>query len=821
MLITDVTLCKIAVFRIRAVNIFGESEPSQESQFLRNKDYGNEIEAEQQIAFVPRDSIYETFDANVKCFDTRENLDVEIDEEAIVNNLRITSAPNETEAIDDDTDVKMEITEIPCLLNDDICNQNKDAIISVKTENIEDRCDSILSVEGNNNIEGRSVSLNNLDDHIQEDLQIQILNDSGINTVKIPTAEAGSIQEKTKLGIETTDKTENINSEEDLDVATTKEFANKSINKAFSVVELHECELTCPIEIMYYEVQTLISSPVLNFACLNTLESDEVKYFSASIIPLEEYLIQSVDHILCYTICSFTIVLEVLFPEYVSPMMSVDASLCMQCHECYIQNYYFTIYVGRDEPYEYMLNKKKVKAFYIANSTNMIHVTENVYSNNFIQTQANINHAKVSTHISIRETAIISLETCIFDSFMPFFIYSILDHFLTISLVSYNSAVVCEQQLLCSAELFNIQRNIERALSITHIPEELTTLAGLKCVPLTSFKPALSVLPMSRTLVSETDQRNDRIETHPLSESEKNKLFCNIPSQQKLELPHKVIVNFDTCMKCGLTNMCLCNIVRQDTDLCVKNNNFTVSNIEDNDFKRFEIERKEKKNVNSIEVANNIPNWLRFVSPSYLQSADEIVDETFNNINDDKLYAKESLTENEIAKHKLKSYSVQELLDLAQQVERSFSEKAEHIESLENILKEELSSLEKDLEAVHKINQTFCNESEVSWLDSSSSVGQDSKTWDEGITAERDLIDFKKDVPLTRTRETKEMKQGEYAPHVITHLQNRVVQSGCRTRLYCSISGNPDPQIAWLKNGKILCPSPRYLCSNLVSNFFL
>lgn len=817
MLITDGTICKTSVFRIRAVNIFGESEPSKESQFFKSLYYEIETEAKQQLSLVPRDTTYQSHDIDMKCLGEGAIFDAEIDEEAAVDS-QIIPLPTDKATIVDDADVKKEMAkEIPHLLNDYIVDESNDAIISVKTENMESIDDSSLLVEDNNkNIDGSDILLNILDDHIQEDVQLQISNSSGINTITMPVSEDDGIQE----GVKFDTKTGNINSERDLDVVSVGGFVNKSINKAFSVVEVHECELTCPMEIMYFEIQTLVSSPILNFACLDTFESDEVRYFSASIIPLEEYLIQSIDHVLCYTVCSFTSVFEVLFPEDISPIKSVDASLCMHCQENYIQNYHFTIYVSLDEPYEYTLKAKKAKACFIENSFNMIYVTENVYSNNFIQTQQNMNHAKVSTHINIRETAFTSLKTCVFDSSVPFFTASIFNHFLTVSLVPYNSIVVCEQQLLCSAELFDIQDNIKRALSITHIPEELTTLAGLKCVPLTSFKPALSVLPMPRTVESETDQRNDRIKTHFLCEAEKNKLFCDIPAQQKLDLPDKVIVNFDTCIKCGLTNMCLCNVT-SDIDLCVKDNNFIVTSIENNDIKRFENQKKKKKNVDRIEATNKIPNWLRFVSPSYLQSAEEIVDETFNNFDDDKLSAKESITENEIAKNRIKNHSVQELLDLAQQVERSFSEKAEHIESLENILKEELSSLEKDLEAVHKINQTFCNESEVSWLDSSSSVGQDSKTWDECITAEKDLIDFKKDVPLTRTRETKEMKQGEYAPHIITHLQNRIAQCGCRTRLYCSISGNPDPQIAWLKNGKILCPSSRYLCSNLVSKSFM
>ncbi|GFY59996.1 twitchin [Trichonephila inaurata madagascariensis] len=78
---------------------------------------------------------------------------------------------------------------------------------------------------------------------------------------------------------------------------------------------------------------------------------------------------------------------------------------------------------------------------------------------------------------------------------------------------------------------------------------------------------------------------------------------------------------------------------------------------------------------------------------------------------------------------------------------------------------------------------------------------------------EKNLIEFSEDVPSVSPENG---KSSEYPPEVVVHLQNRIVQTGCRTRLYCSIMGDPDPEIKWMKNGKTLPLSSRYLFSNLV-----
>ncbi|XP_022701747.1 twitchin-like isoform X2 [Varroa jacobsoni] len=47
-------------------------------------------------------------------------------------------------------------------------------------------------------------------------------------------------------------------------------------------------------------------------------------------------------------------------------------------------------------------------------------------------------------------------------------------------------------------------------------------------------------------------------------------------------------------------------------------------------------------------------------------------------------------------------------------------------------------------------------------------------------------------------------KMSGTTPKVISHLQNRLIQVGCRVKLSCAIDGDPCPQISWFQNGNPL-----------------
>ncbi|GBM43953.1 Twitchin [Araneus ventricosus] len=206
-----------------------------------------------------------------------------------------------------------------------------------------------------------------------------------------------------------------------------------------------------------------------------------------------------------------------------------------------------------------------------------------------------------------------------------------------------------------------------------------------------------------------------------------------------------------------------------------------------------------------------IPYWLMNVSPYTSPNIGTNLLEMRVESEDEIRSSEVKSTAGDSFKLNLKEKSVEELLQLAEEVERSFSQKAEQFESLESILQNELSSLEKDLEAVNDIHKTL--DDPLGFLDSYTCdevtehlVGEDPKA------VEENLIEFT-DVPC---KSQGELQISGYPPEVVVHLQNRVIQSGCRTRLYCSIMGDPDPEIVWMKNRRPVPESSRYMLGNLV-----
>lgn len=613
--------------------------------------------------------------------------------------------------------------------------------------------------------------------------------------------------------------------QQDLDIAINLSHQmRKNVDEIIPIAEVKELDLVSPLKIIYVGTQTLISLPMLNYACTNINDFDEITYFAAEVTPVEEYLIQSIDHILCYLVCSFNTVLE-SFPTddfsltQRSPMHEQYSALHVD--DMHLQNYvpFYCDYISQ----LYSLGGTSEKAHYVEHVTNTIMVLEEIPIEEIHSKYTSVK--LVESIMPCSEAIFITLQPWTLRFSQPFVSDTVFRHNLTVSNEPCNSVLVFEAFILGSAIIFNNNDEVKRAVSVIHIPEELKTLAGQKCVPMCSYKPAMSVLPLSRTAENvERNGKNSAVAN--ATTSERKKSFPTILSSRTFNFDDISSNKFDSCTECNCES-CVCGLLEEyENYLLSTDNNIKVNNVKSYNQIEFD-ERLNMEKVQPMEniyVSDNIPEWLRYVSPYYIPPVERYTDDIFMNLNFYETEEGTTLSEESAVKYEAtpvysKHHSVQELLNLAEEVEKSFTQKTKQFESLESVLQEELTSLEKDLEVVHKIHETVWSESRLSWLTSSSyDDREDPKTSYENKAVEKDLIDFKIDIPVVPSSK---MKIEEYAPEVITHLQNRVVQCGCRTRLYCSISGKPDPQIAWLKNGKLLPQSSRYVCSNLVSTFLL
>ncbi|KFM78021.1 Titin, partial [Stegodyphus mimosarum] len=222
----------------------------------------------------------------------------------------------------------------------------------------------------------------------------------------------------------------------------------------------------------------------------------------------------------------------------------------------------------------------------------------------------------------------------------------------------------------------------------------------------------------------------------------------------------------------------------------------------------------------------NANDWVYQVSPFSIPMEETVFQESAEDFSC--LEFKPQEIEND--KFNLQEKSVKELLDFTEEVERSFAEKAHQIESLENILKEQLSTLEQDLKVVHEMHENLINNNTIP----TSEGFLEEDVEEDGINDENsikfnlteqyvegdnipceDQTEFESDFLSPSQFET---EKEEYAPRVLVHLQNRIVQTGYRTRFYCLISSNPDPQIMWMKNEKPLPQSSRLINGSLVDS---
>ncbi|GFY59995.1 twitchin [Trichonephila inaurata madagascariensis] len=224
----------------------------------------------------------------------------------------------------------------------------------------------------------------------------------------------------------------------------------------------------------------------------------------------------------------------------------------------------------------------------------------------------------------------------------------------------------------------------------TDSSEDFEGLLSICSVPIRTWKPAMSVLPIRRH-IQVADGLQKPVLPNPLDYSSVNSQRMLLENSSENE---KVFEN----------------IYELDSELKSKHNLELLSELEDEPLLNIKSEPKNIPNAKSLtlsEEANKIPpennatypDWLCRVSPYFVSNPETTGQEKNTDLD---FEAGEEIEEVKPAKayfceYDIKQKSVQELLHLAEEVERSFSQKAEQIESLECILQEELFSLEKDL----------------------------------------------------------------------------------------------------------------------------
>ncbi|GFT67977.1 titin [Nephila pilipes] len=360
----------------------------------------------------------------------------------------------------------------------------------------------------------------------------------------------------------------------------------------------------------------------------------------------------------------------------------------------------------------------------------------------------------------------------------------------------------------------NVMKPSETAILRTDSSEDFEGLISVCSVPIRTWKPAMSVLPIRRhiqvvdnlqesVLPKKTDYPIENIQGTCFGDSFQTEILGSIDELGLfLEDPKEIL--FDSTLK-----------REQDIEFLFKTDDESSSSIRSGPkgAEKTKFLPNTLEETSKISPVSNVtyPSWLCRVSPYFVSSSESTEQETGTC---DSVATEEEIEEvkpvkADICKYRLKEKSVQELLQLAEEVQLSFNQKAEQIESLECILQEELFSLEKDLKVVNEIHKGLNDSHDSYFYDQ---LKEDSLL-DVSASEEENLIEFTEDVPSISPGNG---TSSEYQPEVIVHLQNRIVQSGCRTRLYCSIMGDPDPEIKWLKNGKYFPQSSRYLFSNLV-----
>ncbi|GIY97595.1 twitchin [Caerostris extrusa] len=312
-------------------------------------------------------------------------------------------------------------------------------------------------------------------------------------------------------------------------------------------------------------------------------------------------------------------------------------------------------------------------------------------------------------------------------------------------LTSFNCCKSISIILNCSLENFQYQDFSEKFLKSPEMikfrslsDEDFEGLVSICSTAVRTWKPAMSVLPIKRQVQAAdfsqeshapaeiSNLYNQEISQDDSFDMKLNETISDVISQ-KVNLPAKseeIILNYlESTFKTDQDIDQWANI-----DEIIMNQDSIPKNACDTSLNTL----IEETHACSSTYMMKIPDWLSQVSPCDMSYKDY----------------------------------------MAEEVERSFSDKAERIESLESILQGELFSLEKDLEAVNEIHRH---------LDDPYAFA-DSYTYDQfdedllldiSNPVEENLIEFTEDVPYVSQEQ---LKTDEYPPEVIVHLQNRVVK---------------------------------------------
>ncbi|XP_035209514.1 titin-like [Stegodyphus dumicola] len=411
-----------------------------------------------------------------------------------------------------------------------------------------------------------------------------------------------------------------------------------------------------------------------------------------------------------------------------------------------------------------------------------------------------------------------------------------------------SSLVLFYQKNLNVVHLFSFDKN-GTILSYTNVswqetdppfnpglrPENLFNLLNTFCIPEIINKALKAIMPLSLEKAEKDEATSSKTDfaskqSTSWSEKERDTKFSQLDSCSSFGKNVSLYTKFQKKRSINILDEAddeednedssfICSLKKEDESFLEGDYIGSISSELNNEEIIDQIRAEELTEVNADD-------WVYQVSPFSIP----IEETAFEENADDVLYSEFKVQEIENDKFNLQEKSVKELLNFTEEVERRFAEKAHQIESLENILQEQLSHLEQDLKAVHEMHENLINNNtiptsegfleedvEKDGINDENSIKFNLKEqYVEGynITYE-DQTEFESDFLSPNQSET---GKEEYAPRVLVHLQNRIVQTGYRTRFYCLISSNPDPHVMWMKNEKPLPQSSRLIIGSLVDS---
>ncbi|XP_064474530.1 titin homolog isoform X2 [Ornithodoros turicata] len=172
--------------------------------------------------------------------------------------------------------------------------------------------------------------------------------------------------------------------------------------------------------------------------------------------------------------------------------------------------------------------------------------------------------------------------------------------------------------------------------------------------------------------------------------------------------------------------------------------------------------------------------------------------------------------------------TTRKLIRFSKRVERDYSAKLRKIDRLEQSIHREMSSIEHDLALLRAIQRQLLRE--IDQLDAQveaedePSEGRGRHTRSEGRSGRRRTTegprrivypsmrfyesDSDEDEPEMTVPRPRAAPKGE-APRFVSKLENRIIPCGYRVKLHCTVMGDPEPEVTWMKNGRKLAATNR------------